>query len=80
MMTKQDRERETRGGKIILRAQYDSRRNCWKIVKYSAVGGWTRFGSGWYTTCADCRNKIEYIVEGSLGQYIDEESYKAARV
>lgn len=71
-MTKDQREKETQQGREILRSQFDARRGCYKIVKYS------RFGASWYYTDADCKKAITELCERTtgFGNYIDEANYK----
>jgi len=50
--------------KEILRAQFDSRKNRWKIVKktYNGCRGWVRLGGNWYYTKEDTEQTIQRLV------------------
>jgi hypothetical protein len=72
-MNKNDYYKLRRQGIIVLRAQYDQRKNCWKIVEYKLTGGWGRFGAGWYLTKEDCQAKITVLVNDHPNTYREDE-------
>lgn len=57
-----------------LRAQFDQRRQQWKIVKKTTfgAGGWRRFGTNWYYTRKAAETAIKIIV-GTHGDYYEED-------
>ena len=61
-MDKQTRRELVRKGIYVLRSQYNSKKNCYMIVKATNGGGWSHFGSGWYITGTDAETKIDEIV------------------
>ena len=61
-MDKKERMEFVYKGITVLRAQYEPRKNCWKIVKATRNSGWTHFGTGWYITAGDAEFKINQIV------------------
>lgn len=50
--------------KEILRPQWDSRKQMWKIVKktYNGSGGWKRFGGNYYFGKEEVESRIDMIV------------------
>ncbi|MFZ4707506.1 MAG: hypothetical protein ACOYMF_16020 [Bacteroidales bacterium] len=61
-MDKQDYHNLLRKGIIVLRAQYDGKKNCHKIAEYTHSGGWRHFGRYWYNTKEECLAAISLIV------------------
>jgi hypothetical protein len=59
-----------REGKIILRAQYNPRKNCWIIAQATLKGGWSRFGNSWFLWKDQCEDAIRGIVERGGKQYM----------
>jgi hypothetical protein len=57
--------------KTILRAQWDSRKQMWKIVKKTenGAGGWARFGAGWHFGKDDAEVMIDRMVKDFPEQY-----------
>ena len=72
-MDRIERAELVRKGVTVLRSQYESRKNCWKIAKATYAGGWTHFGSNWYLTSADADRKINVIVEMDPQRYKKDE-------
>lgn len=60
--------------KTILRAQWDSRKQMWKVVKrtYNGCGGWARFGSKWHFGKEEAEMIIERLVTDFPEQYEKE--------
>ncbi len=60
--------------KTILRAQWDSRKQMWKIVKktYNGSGGWARFGAAWHFGKDDAELRINNMVMIFPEQYEKE--------
>jgi len=60
--------------KTILRAQWDSRKQMWKIVKktYNGSGGWARFGAAWHFGKEDAELMIDRIVHYEPDYYEKE--------
>jgi hypothetical protein len=59
--------------KTTLRAQWNSRQGCWRIVKKTDTGhgGWKMFGGAeGYPTRLECEIKIEDIVSKFPDQYL----------
>lgn len=58
--------------KEILRAQYDGKKQLWRIAKKTntGAGGWKSFGSGSvYDTIGQANDKIEFLIQSYPEQY-----------
>lgn len=65
----------TKQGIIIIRSQYDPRKEMWKIVKMTHgqySHGWSRFGANWYITQQDCDDKIDMICNHESNKCVTE--------
>jgi hypothetical protein len=62
-MTKDEKNTLLQEGNVILRTQFDHRKELWKIVKATRSGGWARFGGGWYATRNITERKIRVICD-----------------
>lgn len=59
-MTKTDRAKMHRQGKIILRAQFN-RKTLWGIYRYSDQGGWLKYPADYYHH--ESREACEKIID-----------------
>jgi hypothetical protein len=71
-MDKTQRMPLVRKGITVLRSQYEPRKSCWKIAKATLSGGWSHFGTGWYTTQGDANSKIDFIIENNPNKYVKD--------
>lgn len=67
-MDKVEREKLYRAGITILRPQWVEHKSCWKIVRYTRVPAWCRFGLMWFGSKELCDGWITSLVKASKGK------------
>lgn len=72
-MNKIDRLELKKQGIEVLRPQFDSRKEMWKIVKHTILGGWRRYGTTWYYTKEYAQDSINRTVNNYPHLYKSDE-------
>lgn len=71
-MTKDEKNKAESEGIIILRAQFNHQKQCWRICKHTSSGGWEIFKNEPFTTQEKTNDTIDWYVRQYPSMYIKD--------
>ena len=71
-MNKIERELLSKNGKIILRPQWNQRKQIWNIVQYSKKRGWIKIDFKAFLSKENCEKAIDNFIEKHPNVFIKD--------